>query len=620
MLQDIRSNAQGTIAKIIVVLLVLGLSMFGMDAMINGFSGEPTVATVNGKDVTERKFQRSVQMQRQRQLSQMETPDPSLLDEDRIRQTVMDSLIRQALLTQDAADQGFTLSARDVDGLITSMSQFQVDGQFSQEAFTSRVRQMGMGVTEFRQALRDQYRINQIRAGVMSSSFVTPESARYVLQLQSQTRNFQTLAIDQSRVVDTVSVTEDDIQTYYDNNPDAFKQPERVDVAWLTLSVEALAENVEVSDDALQDRYEQRLSELEGQQQRRAAHILIESGENAEDTLQEVQSKLENGEDFGALAREYSDDPLSAEKGGDLGFAGRGVYEPAFEDALYDLEKGEISEPVETRFGYHLIRLDAVREADKPSFDALRPELKKQIAREKAGRLFSEKRSRLADVAYAEPNLTVPAEELGLEIQTRDGISREGGDAPFDHQGLVRQLYSDDVLNGDFNTEVIEVSDGRAVVARVREHHPGKTLALDAVRDQIETTLRQREIAEALSEEARNVIERLRGGEAPETVAADLGIEWRRHEGVGRSASEPSRRVVSQAFRMPRPDQGQTFDWTGGQQQAVIIGLQSVQSGSVEGSESSLSSIRRFLSAQSGQQAYAAYVEQLREKAEIERN
>ncbi|WP_148863120.1 SurA N-terminal domain-containing protein [Marinobacter fonticola] len=620
MLQDIRNNAQSTIAKIIIVLLVIGLSMFGVDAIIGGFAGEPEVATVNGQDITEREFTRTVQMQRQRQLAQMENADPSLLNEDQIRQNVLEGLIQEAVLTQDAQAQGLALSEQDVDQLITSMPQFQTNGQFSREAFTSAVRNLGMGVGEFREALGTQFMVNQIRSGILTSAIVNEQTAKDILRIQSQSRSFNTLRIPASAVADEVEVTEGDVEDYYDDNKSNFLQPQRLDVAYLVLSLDDLAEDVEISEQELRDYYDQQRANVGGEEQRRAAHILIESGDDAQAKLDEVQEKLASGEDFGELAEAYSADVASAEQGGDLGYAGQGVYDSAFEEALFSMDEGDVSEPVETQFGYHIIKLTDIRKTEGPSFEDQRETLRQQLAREKAGRRFSELRSQLADISYSEPSLEVPAEELGLDIQTREGVTREGAEAPLDHQGLVRQLFSEDVLSGDYNTEVIDVDNTTAVVAHVRENHTEEQLELAAVSDQIREQLTAQRISEALSARSEELVARLQDGDEPAEVAEDVGAEWTSHESVARNARDVEFDVLNAAFSMTRPaDDKTTYDWVSGAQRSVIISLQSVQDGNVEGKDTEIQALTNFLANQRGQREYGAYAESLRSDADIER-
>lgn len=619
MLQDIRSNAQGTIAKIVVGLLILALSMWGIQAIVGGFSGEPEVATVNGQDITERDYNRAVQMEKQRRLGQMDTPDPSLLNEDLIRKQVLEGLIQQKVLTEAAADQGLALSEADVDRLITQMPQFQVDGKFDRDRFVAVVRNAGMGLAEFRDAMRSQYVINQIRAGIMASGFVSPVMAKSILQLQYQTRDFRTVSLDENLVADQVTVSDADIQSYYDEHTDEFMVPETVDAKYIELSLADLAKQEDVSEKALKDEYEKKAPALV-KEERKVSHILIEDGDKADEKLAEVQKKLASGEDFAKLAKEYSDDAASAKDGGNLGYAGHDVFDGAFEKAMFNLKVGEVSDPVRTPYGRHLIKVTDIRKTDAPSFEEMKDQLRNELARDKAGEKYAELRAKLADQAYSEGNLKGPAKSLGLTIRDQTGITRDGGPGPFQHPGLVRQLFSDDVLKDHYNTEVIDVGDDVSVVARVGEYHPAAEQPLAAVKDDIRQTLTRQRIQKALSARADAVIASLRDGESLGSL--DLGdVSWQKHDKVSRNDPKLATAVLSQVFSMPRPqdDGSATYGQALSDGKVTIVALDAVTEGKVEGNEESLNQLQQFLSSQEGRREYTAYQQALRDRAEVER-
>lgn len=618
MLQDIRNNAQGTIAKVIIGLLIISLSIWGMDAIIGGFSGEPEVATVNGEDITEREFLRVVQMESQRRLRQMDRPDPSLLNEDLIRQQVLQSLIQEEVMSQDAASQGLILSDADIDALITQMPQFQVDGTFNRDRFVSIVRNMGMGVAEFRELMRSQYVVNQIRNGIVQSAVVSPENIQQLLSLQNQSRDFRTVTLAAESVQDRVSVSDEEVTEYYENNQQQFQQPEQVTARYLVLSLDSLASEVEVSDAEVRSLYEERAEELVNEE-RRAAHILIEDGAQASDTMETIQQRLEEGEDFADLAAEYSVDSFSAEDGGDLGFSGRGVYEESFEEALYALEPGEISEPVSTRFGIHLIKLLDIRQSEAPTLTELEGELRQELAREKAQGRFAEVRSQLADSAYSADNLEEPAKELGLEIRETTGVTREGGQPPFDHEGLVRQLFSDDVLQDGYNTEVIDVEDNMAVVASVAEYQEEQVLPLEEVSGEIRATLENRKVREALQEKAETILAELGAGTSLSAIeGVDSGWSVFKNQRRNNQSQDPA--VLQKVFSLPRPEGESTvYDSVYTGEGMVIVGLSSVNEGDSEANDAEKQQLTRFLTSLTGQQEYQAYQQFLRENAEVER-
>lgn len=616
MLQDIRENSQGTIAKIIIGLLVVSLSIWGMDAIVGGFSGEPEVATVNGEDITEREFLRVVQMESQRRLSEMERPDPAMLNEDQIRKDVLDSLIQEQVLIQDANAQGLVLDDEDIDALITQMPQFQVDGQFNRDRFVSSVRNLGMGVGEFREAMRKQYVVNQIRGGVMQSGLVANENAAQLLRIQNQTRDFRVVQIPASAVSDELEVTGADIEAFYQENSDAFRQAEQVDATYITLSLGALAEKVEISQEDLEAYYEQRAGDL-AREERRASHILIEDGSDSDQVMAAIQKRLDAGESFGDLAKELSVDTVSAKEGGDLGFAGRGVYDEAFEKALFALEEGEISDPVKTSFGVHLISLDDVRRSEVPPLAELEQQLRTELARKHAQEEYAEVRAQLADSAYAADDLAGPAKELGLEIREATGVTKDGGQAPFDHSGLVRQLFSEDVLEGGYNTELIDVGDNVSVVARVGEYRKAQQLALEDVQNDIRSSLETRKTRELLGARADAIIADLEKGEALETLNAG---DWEQFEGQARNAQSADQQVMRAAFSLVRPAEGEPSYGTAMTKNGVaVIALDAVNEGSPEEGGGDLDQLRTFLASLEGQREYAAYQQFLRNSAEVSR-
>ncbi|WP_152206929.1 SurA N-terminal domain-containing protein [Marinobacter changyiensis] len=618
MLQDIRENAQGTIAKIIIGLLIVSLSIWGMDAIIGGFSGEPQVATVNGEDITEREFLRVVQMERQRRLSDMDAPDPALLDDDRIRTDVLEALVREQIMTQDAAAQGLELSDADIDQLITQMPQFQVDGQFDSDRFVMVVRNMGMGVAEFRNAMRNQMVINQIRSGLTQSGVVAPAVVDNLLRIQYQTRDFRTVSLDADSVSSEVEVSDEEIEAFYQDNASQFTVPETVVAEYISLSLSELAETQQVSDEQVAELYQSRAPEM-ASEERRASHILIEESDDAADQLVEIQEKLSAGEDFAALAESYSDDTVSARDGGDLGFASRGMFDSAFEEALFGLEVGEVSEPVETSFGTHIIKLVEVRQSEAPPLATMAEELRRELAEDAAGKRYAEMRSELADMAYSEGNLTGPAEELGVEVREQAGITREGGEGPFQHPGLVRQLFSDDVLQDKFNTELIDVGNNESVVARVKSYQPQGQRELAEVRDQIRERLVQQKTRERLAERGRDMIARLQNGESLEEL--DLGVDnWTSHEATDRNDGSLAPEVLRSAFSLERPAEGGvTYGLSEGNDRAVIIALDGVTDGNVEDRAAEREQLQQFLASQKAQQEYLAYQQYLRDKADIER-
>lgn len=614
MLQDIRDNAQGTIAKIIIAVLIVSLSIWGMDAIVGGFRGEPEVATVNGEDITEREYLRMVQITTQERLREMENPDPTLLDEDQIRQEVLDSMIQAEVLAQDAGAQGLELNNASVDQLIVGMSRFQVNGEFSQQRFTSFVSNLGMSPTEFRELLKRDYVSNQIRTAVVRGGIEPAESARRLMAIQNQSRDFSLMRLSGDSVADRVEVTEADVEQWYEENKSQFMQPESVDVEYLVLSLEDVQDRIDISEDEVRQRYDQMADQLT-QEERRSAHILIEEGDNAQERIETIQQRLEEGDDFAELAREFSDDTLSAEQGGDLGYLVEGDLGGAFDEALFALEEGEVAGPVEGEYGTHFIRLVDIRKGEAPSFEDEAPEIRSQLAERQAGEEFSRQRTELADLAFSSDDLEYPAEQFDLELQTRSGITREDNEAPFDHAGLLRQLFSGDVLEDGFNTELIDVDQSSAVVARVTEHQPEKPRPLAEVAAEIRDRLERERTLELLQQEADELLTRLRDGDM-----APQGEGWTEYNDVARDQADLAGPVVAEAFSLAAPDEdGFRFGTAEDGTDLVILALSGVTDGEVEEGSEDVKNMSLFLAQLNGQQEYQAYVQTLRDQAEVER-
>ncbi|MFC4258690.1 SurA N-terminal domain-containing protein [Marinobacter lacisalsi] len=614
MLQDIRDNAQGTIAKIIIAVLIVSLSIWGMDAIVGGFRGEPEVATVNGEDITEREYLRMVQIATQDRLRQMERPDPTLLDEDQIRKDVLESMIQAEVLAQDAGAQGLALNNASVDQLIVGMSQFQVNGEFSQQRFTSFVSNLGMTPTEFRELLKRDYISNQIRTAVVRGGIAPAESARRLLAIQGQSRDFSLMRLNGDSVADQVEVTEEDVAQWYDENQSQFMQPESVDVEYLVLSLDDVQDRIEISEEEVRQRYDQMADQLT-QEERRSAHILVEDGDNAQERIETIQQRLEEGADFAELAREFSDDPLSAEQGGDLGYLMEGDLGGAYDEALFSLDEGDVAGPVESEFGTHFIKLLDIRKGDAPSFEEQAPDIRAQLARRQAGDEFSRQRTELADLAFSSEDLEYPAEQFDLELQTRSGVTRDNNRAPFDHAGLIRQLFSGDVLEDGFNTELIDVSQTSAVVARVTEHQPEKPRPLAEVADQIRDRLERERTLELLGQRAEELLSQLRNGEI-----APQGEGWTEYDDVVRAQADLAGPVVAEAFSLPAPGEGEfRFGAAEDGTDLVVIALSGVTDGEIEEGSEDVKNMSLFLAQLNGQQEYQAYVRTLRDQAEVER-
>ncbi|MCL7462619.1 SurA N-terminal domain-containing protein [Pseudomonas sp. NW5] len=619
MLQNIRDNSQGWIAKTIIGLIVVLMALTGVDAIVNVSSDRNKAAEVNGQVIGIDELARAVDLQR-RQLQQQlgEQFDASQLDENLLRSSALDGLIERTLLLQGAEQAGMRFSDTALDQLLLITPEFQQDGRFSPERFDQMIRQMGYSRLQFRQLMQQEMLMGQLQAGLAGSHFVTDEEVAAFAALERQTRSFDylTLKADASNI----QISEQQLADYYAANSAEFMSPEQVVIEYLELKKDAFFDQVEISDDELQPLYEQEIANLG--EQRRAAHILLEfssrSDEELRTQLEALRERVMAGEDFAALAREFSEDTGSAREGGDLGFAGQGVYDPAFEESLFALQVGEVSAPVKTEFGWHLIRLQDVQAAEVPTLEALRPQLERELKAQKVEQRFVEVTKQLEDAAFESADLQQPAQELGLSVQESEAFGRDGGQGITANRQVIQAAFSDEVLLEAANSAPLELDPDTVVVLRVKEHRKSSVRPLEAVAEALRSQLTQQQAAERAREQGDALLQALRRGETPALPAGSTA--WASVEGATRDQQLLEPAVIDSVFRMPHP-QGETPSLLGmtlASGDYLLLRLSAVAEGAAA-SEEELGLYRRFLANRGSQLDFQSYQRQLRTQADIER-
>lgn len=619
MLQNIRDNSQGWIAKTIIGVIIVLMALTGFDAIMNVASNRNEAAEVNGEPIALGELSRAVDMQR-RQLQQRFGGqfDASLLDEKLLRSSALDALIERKLLLQGAAQAGFGFSQPALDQLILLTPEFQQDGKFSAERFDQVIRQMGYDRLQFRQLLEQEMLIGQLQAGLAGSGFVTEEEVRAFAALERQTRDFASLTLQADSAA--VSISDEQLKAYYDEHASEFMTAEQVRIEYVELKKERFFDQVEVSAEELQAEYEKEIANLG--EQRRASHILLEIGdalndEQARAKLEELRQRILAGEDFAALAKEFSNDPGSAAAGGDLGYAGQGVYDAAFEEALFALQVGQVSAPVKSEFGWHLIRLDDIQAAEVPSLDSLRPQLERELKTQKVEQRFVEVTKELEDAAFESADLQQPAQELGLEVREAAPFGREGGEGIAANRQVVQAAFSTEVLTEGANSAALELDPDTVVVLRVKEHRKPEQQPLEQLADTLRDKLRREKAAEQARQRGEALLAELREGKAPSVAG-----EWQSRAATGRDQEGVDPQLLEALFRMPKPASAEQPSFAGlslANGDYVVLRLQDVGSAGAELGAEELAMYRRFLASRSGQQDFQAFQRQLREQAEIER-
>ncbi|MCQ4303409.1 peptidylprolyl isomerase [Stutzerimonas frequens] len=617
MLQNIRDNSQGWIAKTIIGIIVVLLALTGFDAIFNAASNSQTAAEVNGEELSRYDLDQAMNMQRRQLAQQLGSDfDPSMLDERLLRNAALGSLIDRMLLLQSAKSADFAFSREALDQLILQTPEFQVDGVFNAARFDQVLQQMGYSRVQFRQLLEQEMLIGQLRAGISGTGFVTDQQVENFARLEMQTRDFDTLTVPARS--DTIEVSDEQISEYYEANADRFRTPEQVIVEYVELKKESFFDQVEVSDEELQALYQKQIANLA--EQRRAAHILIETGaesgdDEAKAKIDEIAARVKGGEDFAAVAKEVSQDPGSAKEGGDLGFAGPGVYDPAFEEALYALKEGEVSAPVRSEFGWHIIKLLGVQSPEVPSLESMRPELVRELKAQQVEQRFVEVSKQLEDSAFEASDLAQPAQELGLMVQTTEPFGRDGGQGIAANRQVVQAAFSDEVLVDGANSSVIELDPDTSIALRVKKHLQPAAIPLADVRDDIVEQLQQILAAERAREKGERLLADLRDGKQTDG-------QWQTIEAAGRNQEGVAPALLQQVFRMPRPAEQGKPSYAGvalSNGDYAVVRLNGINEPEASLSDEEKLNFRRFLASRMGQQDFAAFRQKLQAQAEIER-
>ncbi len=633
MLQSIRDRAQGIIVWTIVGLIIITFALFGLSSYLSG-TAKSVVATVNGVEISETDLLREYQNAQQR-LQQMlgENYRAELFNEQIMKEQVLEGLIQREVINQYLEDENYHVAPQQVVDTLQKMPAFQdPNGQFSVENYRKVLSLQGIPAELFEMQLARDIANEHLRNGVIRTTFVTEVEGQRYQNLQEQQRKIGYIRFPQQKYVDQIQVSEEEITAYYQQQPQEFNTPEEVAVDYIELNLADLARQVDVSDAEVRDFYDQHQENYVSQQpQRKVRHILVKvDADNDEQTAREkieaISTRINNGEDFATIAKTESQDPGSASQGGDLGFISPGVMDKAFEQAVFQLGQNELSQPVRTRFGYHLIEVTEIKPQELRPFEEVKAQIRKDLQFQQAEQRFYEEVDRLNNLSYEIPDSLMPvAEQLGLEVKRSPYFTAAGVEGLFSNDRVVSAAFSDDVLHLNRNSELIELSDTHVMVLHLREHKAASQRPLKEVRDTIAGRIKQQQARELVARDAEAALARLAGSEAPEKVAKDYQQQWQEPGLIKRQPSETDKlneQIREAAFGLPRPKDNQpeltSLMLPGGD--AVVLALYSVQDGESDTDTAALQGVKQQLANLSGQLEFSALLAYLQSQADITRS
>lgn len=632
MLQIIRDRAQGIVVWAIVGLIIITFALFGLGSYLSG-SSKSIVATVNGVEISETEFTQEFQ-RTQQYFQQMlgENYNSNMFDEKVMRQRVLDGLVQRELINQVLDDGNYFVASSDIVSNIQQMDAFKDEsGNFSKERFEQVLSAQRMTADMLKQRVGRDLSNRYLQSGIQTSSFVTDQYLETVNKLKNQKRKVGYFLLPLQPYLSTTSVSDEEVTAYYDKNTSQFKTPEKVSVEYVELKLEDITRNFTVTEDEAKEYYDtNKESFVISPEARKVRHILIEVNDNvdeitAKNKAQSIYEQLTKGADFSELAKSESNDILSAKKGGDLGLLHRGDdLDTVFENTVFKMVSGEISKPVRSRFGYHLIQLEEIIPLKLKTFAEANAQIRKDLSTERADNQFVSLADKLYTLSFENPDsLTAVADELGLKIQKSELFTRTGGKGLFTNKKLVSAAFSDEVLTQNRNSDMLDLSDTHKVVLRIAEHQPSSTKPISVVKTAIVNTLKRQKAGEAVMDKANTIKDELEAGSDTKSIAAKHDIKWVEPAYIGRNPTPDSKvapAIRATVFKLPvKDDKKATYDTVklagGG---VAVVGVYEIQ---IDNEDIKITEPERQKSLQEfGALEFEAFMAYLKNKATISLN
>ncbi|MFK7862910.1 MAG: SurA N-terminal domain-containing protein [Pseudohongiellaceae bacterium] len=619
MLQDIRDNSQGVIAKVIVGVIIAIFALFGVESIIGGFITSPPIAEVNGEEITEAQLQANTQ-----NLLATLGGNIDALDQGLLEQISLNQLIEELVMRQLADSNSMSVSSDTIDRSIIETPSFQINGSFDPDLAIRTMNSQGFSVPLYRETLSEQMLLAQVANAYASSNFVTDHELERLIKLTSQTRDLRYLSVTMgTRTLDT-PITDEEIQTYYDENQSQFEEDASVVVNYVLLDKAVIEEEITLDPVLVQEKYEEDRGAFEGSSEKRASHILFEVGADlseaeAMERAASAAQRLSAGEDFADLALELSSDTASAEEGGDIGYTDGSAFPPELEEALAELTLNEISAPVTTDFGVHLVKLTEDNDNVYPAFEEVSARLETELKSSEVELLYAERLEDLSNLAFESADLQAISEQLGLEILQSGDFTRIGGSGLFSNQEVIDAAYSDQVITDGNNSDAIELSDSQAVVLRLEAFNEASILPLEEVAGEISVIIRTEMERDAVNELGEQLLAMIEEGADPTETLLENGLDWVEANEVDRNGFSVNRQILTEVFAMPEPVEGPTrSSLTLDNGTFVIVELNQVNEGSLDTiSDEQRESLTNSMLADLGNSDLQAVLANLRGNAEI---
>lgn len=588
MLQAIRNNAQGVFVWIIVGLIVISFALFGLGSYLSGAS-KVVAASVNGVEISSTELTRAYQNYQERLRGMLgEQYRPEMFGTTRIKNEVLQGLITQEVMNQLLHEQGYKASSEQVFEKIKKYQAFQEGGVFSAKRYKEVLSQQGMNGEVFENDLSRDISTQQIHSAIGKSAFLTAKEKQIIASLENQKREIGYFNVALKPYRELVKISDEDIKQNYEKNSQLYLTEEKVQLEYIELNMDDVAARQEITDDMIKQHYESS-----------PENYMASDDIAANKKIADIRKQIQNGTDFASLAKQYSQDKGSAKQGGDLGYLTRGVEEK-FDNVVFSLKKGEVSQVIKSKEGFQLIQVDDIRAGDPEerkvrhilikaekklkTLTDVKDAIKKELQFQEAGKVFFNDADKLNNLSFESPDSLEPvADTLGLKLKVSTLMTRRGGKGLLANPKVMKAAFSDEVLKEGRNSELLEISDSHLVVLRIKEHNPASVQPLDKVKSRIKDNLLQEQASKKAQEVTADILSRLHKNETIESVQKRYPeTKWLATGWIKRTTKKETmisvglpEQLRQHAFTMPKPMSEET-SWdkvslSGGNQAVLAV-------------------------------------------------
>lgn len=617
MLQAIRDKAQGIFAWVLLVMIGVPFGLWGIQNYLDTGKEQP-VAVVEGQDI----FERDVYRVYEQNLAGLD--GSAEYDEKRMKEEALERLINEELMVRAADDKSLAIGDEEIRGMVQSLPYLQSDGKFDKEKYKAMLASQNMTPAQFAARVRRALLLEQYQKGIAATAFVTARQIEGFYRLRNQERSVEYLTVAVKKGGGEVS--DKDIEAYYREHIGEFQNPERVSVEYLGVSLEQVAAGIRPSEDDLKNLYEEQKNQFSTPERRKVSHILLaveadkpDSDKAVLDKANGLRTRLQQGEDFAKLAKEFSDDKDSGAKGGDLGFVAKEALDPNFALAAFALKQGELSQPVKTPFGYHLIKLTEWVPSTVKPYAEVRDELAKTFQRSSAENKFYELTQTLTEQSFEHPDsLEAAAKALNLQVERTEMFTREAGAGIAADKAVRDAAFGQEVLDGK-NSEAVEIGGEKVYVLHLKDHELASPKPMAEVKQAIVEKLREKTAREDARKQADALLSRIKEGQSVSDVAKSAGLSV--SKGSAKRVGETLPLPLSQAvFKAPAPVAGKNdagrVEMDNGDQ--IVFNVLEVKDGSLAAVDPKEQEMARdYMARNAGQGEFSAFLAQLRAQSDV---